>query len=157
MKHVWTQEAKCSDCKGTGIYKGIAEMGKLGVVCYTCKGTGKVMLKREWEDFEGKIELKNITKVTKVNPGICLSEKEAEGGMPYKDWFAGKPFPPKSELRKWYCPLWWYQHENYKQQPNWQECIVVGSFSSCAYFKDKDKCWERFDNERSKKWCRKHT
>lgn len=149
MKHLWKQQAKCSSCKGTGVYKGIGEKGKVGVVCCNCKGTGQIELKVEWEDFEERIIRDNIKRVVEVNPGMFISENPEFGGMPYEDWLKGKPFPLKSENRKYICPCWWYQSANYDLKPDWKECRgnCGISFSSCSHFKNKHLCWERWDRE----------
>jgi hypothetical protein len=67
--------------------------------------------------------------------------------MPFKEWEAGLPFPPKSENRAYTCPAWWYQSENYKLKPEWETCPGIGLFSSCKHFCTKEKCWERWDKE----------
>lgn len=147
MKHIWKQKAKCNSCNGTGIHR-LGEKGKVGIVCRACKGTGCREIKVEWEDFDGKIRAEDIKRVVEVNPGVIINEDPKFGGMPYEDWFDGKPFPPKSENRKNSCPALWYQSVNYKFQPDWEWCKeVLGSFSSCPHWKKKDRCWERWDEE----------
>ena len=54
--HVIEYDCICTACKGTGIYKGLAERDCFGVVCYRCKGTGKRHEKIEYDDFEGKVQ-----------------------------------------------------------------------------------------------------
>lgn len=147
MKHIWKQKAKCKSCGATGIYRGLGERGKAGVVCHECKGTGEVEIKIEWEDFEGRVRRDNVERVARVNVGITIDESGEFGGMPYKDWFEGKPFPEKSENRKYTCPTWWYQSTDWKLKPGWKECIWGRAFSSCPHFKEKDACWERWDKE----------
>lgn len=155
MKHTWKQKAKCKSCNGTGIYRGLGEKGSVGVVCYKCKGKGEVELKIEWEDFEGKIKEKDIERVAEVNPGIIINEDPKFGGMNYDDWFKGKPFPLGSENRNFTCPAWWYQTANYKLKPNWPECAWGGSFSTCKNFKQKNRCWEKWDRENTKRMKKK--
>lgn len=147
MKHTWKQKAKCNSCGGTGIYRGFGETKKAGVVCHICKGIGCREIKVEWEDFDGRIRVDNIERVIEVNSGITISEDPKYGGMSYEDWFQGKPFPPKSENRNYTCPCWWYQSANYKLKPKWDECLWGGAFSSCKHFKEKDRCWEKWDKE----------
>jgi len=150
MKHIWKQKASCNSCGGTGIYKGFGEKGMVGVVCHKCQGTGCREIKIEWEDFEGRIKEDDIKRVVEVNPGIFINADPKFGGMPYEDWFQSKPFPPKSENRKYCCPAWWYQSANYKFKPDWDWCneaLGIG-FSSCPHFKkEKDRCWKRWDKE----------
>jgi len=97
-------------------------------------------------------EKRGIKRVFQANPGIGIGESEQLklsledfGGMPYREWALGLSFPPKSEMRKYTCPAWWYQRVNYKLKPKWDECIKFGSFSRCTHFKTKEKCWQRFD------------
>ena len=151
MKHIVEFDEKCKSCKGTGLYVGIGERDGSAVVCHECDGTGKSHFKREYEDFDARAKRKDIERVYEANPGIGIGNGnghylEEFGGMPYKDWLNGKPFLPKSEMRKFVCPAWWYQSVDYKKKPNWKEC-EYGSFSSCASFPNKDKCWERWDKQ----------
>lgn len=159
-KHVIEFECECERCEGTGIYVGIGEGSGVGVVCAGCKGTGKDHVKITYKDFEGRKRRRGLQRVLKANPGIGIGRGNSTkygrlsledfGGMPYEDWYAGKRFPPKSEMRKFTCPAWWYQTVDYKRRPNWKECIETGSFSSCKHFKNKEKCWERWDKKRKK-------
>jgi hypothetical protein len=85
-----------------------------------------------------------------VNPGIVLGGPKGKfdfGGMSYKDWSDGKLFLPKSEMREFTCPAWWYQIADYSKKPRWDGCIHVGSFSGCKHFGQKCECWERWDKE----------
>jgi hypothetical protein len=157
--HVLEFDEECHDCRGTGVYKGMAEREGFAVECYSCKGTGKHHAKYEYDDFSGKKMRENISTVIKTNPGIvvgidetCGITKEHFGGMSYEEWFNGKPFPLKSEMRKYTCPAWWYQSADYKLKPDWDWCnLSLGrTFSQCRYFDTKEKCWERFDKEQSK-------
>jgi len=151
VKHTWRQEAKCSVCKGTGIYVGMGERDGAGIVCHQCKGTGKKEIVVGWEDFEGKQKREDIKRVYECNPGICVDASSKFGGMPYDNWFLGKPFGEGSENRNYICPAWWYQLANYKLKPHWDECICGGTFLSCQNFSQKEKCWERWDKEFGKK------
>ena len=151
MKHVIGFDEKCKSCKGTGLYVGMGERDCTAVVCHTCKGSGKHHFKYEYEDFDTRIKRDKVEKVYEVNAGIGIGKGnnyslEDFGGMPYKDWLEGKPFPPKSEMRRFVCPAWWYQSTDYDKKPNWKEC-GYGSFSECPSFHAKDKCWERWDKE----------
>jgi len=147
MKQIKQQ---CEICGGTGIYVGFAEKDGFGIVCHKCKGKGFYMY--TYEPFLKRKIRKGIKRVLKTNPGIGLGindkVKETDfGGITYQEWLENKPFILGTEMRKFVCPLWWYQSANYKLKPKWDECIVCGSFSNCDNFKHKEKCWERFDNE----------
>ena len=147
-------DEKCPSCKGTGVYVGMAEHDGAAVVCHTCKGTGCHHFEHIYEEFDGKKLDVKIKRVYEVNPGICIGVGNSAqyiledfGGMPYSQWFNGRPFPPRSENRSFTCPAWWYQSANYEKKPNWDECIFVGSFSSCEHFCNKGACWARWDRE----------
>lgn len=153
-KHVFELDCKCKDCDGTGLYVGLAENSGSAVVCYKCKGTGKGHIKLEWEDFDGRVERDDVSRVLECNPGICVRQNEEMGfsledfgGMSYADWQDGKPFPQKSEMRKFTCPAWWYQTADYDRKPKWDECIGIGSFSNCKHFCNREECWERWDDK----------
>ncbi len=143
----------CTDCKGTGLYVSFAEHNGAAIVCYSCKGSGKIHFVHQYESFtERKKTPKTIRRVFEVNPGIGIGENatlhlEDFGGMPVEDWKAGKPFPKHSEDRLHTCPAWWYQAADYDKKPDWETCIPCGSFSDCPHFKDKAFCWKRFDQE----------
>ncbi len=141
---------QCKNCQGTGVYNGMGERGSCGVVCSTCDGTGCQKYEFEYEDFTER-KPRAIDWVYEVNPGICIGNGNGHsfkdfGGMSYEDWAKGKPFPPKSENRKYTCPAWWYQLSDSAEKPTWKEC-GWGSFSDCEHFQNKSKCWERWDHE----------
>lgn len=149
-------DEKCKSCDGTGLYVGMAEGKGFAVVCHDCKGTGKFHFKYEYEEFTERKKSKGIKRVLEYNPGFGAggvydeNPKFAEndfGGMSYEDWEKGKPFPPKSEMRKFVCPAWWYQCVDCDKKPNWQCCPWGSRLSECEYFKTKEKCWERFDEK----------
>jgi hypothetical protein len=144
---------KCPSCKGTGLYEGMGERSGSAVVCHKCKGTGCYNYIYEYEKFTEKaLPKEKIKRVFEANPGICIGENEEIklkdfGGMSYNDWQKGRPFPPKSEMRKFTCPCWWYQIINYDLKPSWKECIWGGSFSHCSNFQNKADCWKKWDKE----------
>lgn len=138
-------KAECDSCGGTGVYCGFAERG-VGVVCSSCRGTGESLIK--YKPFAGRHKTNKAPIVFQRNMGRVLGP-ESKGGLPYKDWFDGKPFP-KYEDRENYCPAWWYQNMDYKKKPSWDECIGCGSFTDCKSYPKKSKCWERFDRENKK-------
>ena len=47
-----TVDAECSDCKGTGLYHGMAEPKDTAVVCQRCAGSG--CKKIEYAPFSGR-------------------------------------------------------------------------------------------------------
>jgi len=145
-------DEKCQSCKGTGLYVGFAEHDGSAVVCHICKGTGCHHLVHEYEEFKERSVRDDVTHVIEVNPGIGVGADGRYalsdfGGMPYKDWLEGKPFPKGSEMRQFTCPAWWYQSADYHKKPEWDECTSIGSFSRCKHFENKAMCWDRFDGE----------
>jgi len=150
--HVIEHDEECKACKGTGLFSGISEGDGLAVVCNRCTGTGCHHVKIEYDDFEGRKIRPNTRQVLEVNPGVMVGEGNGfkltdYGGMSYDDWLAGKPFERGMEMRKFTCPVWWYQSADYKLKPNWAECVGCGSLSGCEHFPGKSECWARFDRE----------
>ena len=154
--HVIEFQQVCKSCDGTGVYVGFAEQEGYSVICNTCEGKGWHKTKIEYDDFNGLKRRDKIERVLEFNPGFSvgrvkkLTEKESFekfGGMSYDEWLEGKPFPPKSEMREYVCPAWWYQTVNYKLKPKWKECCCAGSFDDCKNFTNKNECWQKWDKE----------
>ena len=154
MKHRIEVYEKCRVCRGTGLYIGMAEKDGAAIVCYKCKGTGCCHTIFEYEDFKGRIRRDKVEQVYECNPGIIIGKGGGKyklsdfGGIPYREWDIGKPFI-KAENRDYTCPKWWFQVSNSNKELDWQECndSWVKPFSQCKFFRDKDKCWDRFDEE----------
>lgn len=151
MKQLFEIAEVCPACKGTGLYVGMAERDGAAVVCHDCKGTGCHRFRHEYEVFTGRNDApEGVRRVYQVNPGICIGGNLTDfGGMPLKEWELGSPFAPGMEDRIHACPAWFYQFVDYKKKPNWDVCRL-GMFSACPGFKDKKKCWERWDKEYAK-------
>ena len=152
IKEKFEVDEECSSCDGTGLYIGIAEKDGFAIVCNRCGGTGKYHFIHEYIKFTKRKDSIHVKRVLETNPGICVGldiknklTLESFGGMPFKEWELGLPFPKGSEMREYTCPSWWYQAANYKLKPKWKECLICGSFSSCRYFGNKKACWARFD------------
>ena len=133
---------QCPECKGTGIYVGMAEHDGYGVVCHKCYGKGWIIF--EYNEFTKRSRRQGITMVLKRNPGICVGKRIGFnfGGMPYKDWFNDKPFPKGSEMRQFTCPYWWTAQE-FKLEKCMQD--AGAAYSSCAHFANKELCWQEYD------------
>jgi len=147
-------EEQCQSCGGTGLYVGFAEHNGAAIVCHNCNGTGCHQYKHKYEEFKGRIARSGVNRVFQVNPGIGIGTGNGHalaefGGMPVQEWEAGLPFPSGSEMREFTCPCWWYQGANYKLKPQWKECYgsLGQSFSHCPHFRNKEKCWQRWDDE----------
>ena len=147
----WKQLVRCEKCKGTGIYVGCAEKDGYGIVCNICGGNGCYEKHIIWNKFTGKEKAANVKIVLEINPGIGVGEPEKYnfGGMPYDDWYNGKPFPPKSEMREYVCPRWWRQNSKLGAMERWEEC-GCSHFSICDNFINKSKCWDKYDKEEGK-------
>lgn len=153
MKHLIEADCQCSSCGGTGVYVGICERDGAAVVCHSCDGTGKGHIRIEYEDFEGRRVNSKIERVFETSSGIVIGTGNGKfklsdfGGMPYQDWLDNKPFPKESQMRQFSCPRWYAQSTN-KDKPDWKECTLVGAFSGCDHYPNKDKCWKRYDKEK---------
>lgn len=149
--HVVEFDCKCESCEGTGLYKGWNEREGVAAICGDCKGTGKQHRKIQYDDFEGRQRREDVKHVFQVAPG-SFARKGSEalsdlGGMPYDQWFNGRPFEAGMEMRKFTCPLWWSQVAGGKD-PEWKECLKAGEFKDCKHYKKKAKCWAKWDKER---------
>lgn len=154
-RHKLEFDTKCSACRATGLYVGMAERDGAAVICSRCKGTGCHRLVIKYEDFEGRKPRERVERVYRTNPGICIANGngytlEDFGGIPYEAWVAGEGFPPGTENRRSTCPAWFYQCADDSKKPDWEECLPCGAFSSCKQFPNKHRCWERWDKEFAK-------
>lgn len=155
-EHVIEFDCECESCQGTGVYAGMAERYGTAVVCYSCRGTGKVHRKITYRDFEGRRKIDSVKWVVLANPGFVIGYGSDFGGMAYDKWFAGVPFPRGSEMRKLTCPAWWFQTTDQDdKKPNWNTggmvCQSAGkAFTDCKHFHKKELCWARWDQENPK-------
>jgi hypothetical protein len=141
-------EEQCSECGGSGVYKGFAEKGGLAVVCIHCNGTGKYTFKHSYKEFVGIQKRNSIKWVIPINPGYSLSENSPDiGGMSYDEWQSGKKFTGKFEDRKRTCPRQYYQRYDYNKIPEWDDCQSANAFKDCKNYQCKEKCWRKWDNE----------
>ena len=139
-------DRECPGCNGTGLYVGMGERDGWAVQCHICKGTGKDRFILNYEEFTGRKEREGVRIVLQANPGICVGG-DLKGGKPYADWKRGEPFRAGEELRDHTCPAWFYQSADYEKKPDWKECDIFGTFSSCRHFPNKSDCWKRWDKE----------
>ena len=145
---------RCVVCGGSGIYVGICERDGAGVVCSVCDGSGCHHFVYEYEEFNGRIVRDDIRRVYQINVGKNIFENkelgyhlEDFGGITYEAWLRGGDFYRGTENRLYVCPAWWYQNIDNSKKPRWDECMLMGSFSSCKNFVNKDRCWVRWDRE----------
>ena len=137
-------EVACSACDGTGLYQGMAEHSGAAVVCYKCKGTGKVKVKRVYDASHGYfISAEDVTN----NDGDFFPF--SEWGCDYGDWLNGaEPIP----MRGLICP---YLHTNQDLQSEDVNGLYEtrcsksthcgGLISECPLWPEKEKCWEIFE------------
>lgn len=56
---------ECPQCKGTGVYSGLAESKDTAVICSHCKGTGKYNYTYNYKEFTGRKKNNSIKRVYK--------------------------------------------------------------------------------------------
>ena len=143
---------ECSDCKGTGLYKGACEQDSCAVVCRTCGGKGYAIFK--YEEFIGKKVREGITRVFGKSCGFVHGAEDYKAtdgevlhfsryGCSYQEWLNGVEPKPMEEL---VCPYYYYNNgigseplDKCRQNLGWGDRI-----SECKLYKKKAKCWEEF-------------
>lgn len=147
-------EEVCRACGGTGLYRGMGEREGAAVVCHYCKGSGCLQYVHEYEPFRKRKPVAEVTHVFKRNPGICIGTAKGKhklsdfGGMSYTEWAKGKKFPPRSEMREFTCPFWWYGQR--EKVSGCDEGSAGCRYSDCKHFSNKSKCWAEFDAQKEK-------
>ena len=146
-------DIECRACGATGLYKGMAERGACAVVCCDCKGTGKKTI--HVKEFKGRKKRDDIKRVFGGSYGYAHTDKDTvaeEGGTlhfsrfgcTYEDWLKGAKPKPMEEL---YCP-YIYDNQGIGNEP-FLECadehMWSCSITDCTHYKDKHKCWERWN------------
>lgn len=151
-----TIKIECSSCKGTGLYKGVAERGGAAVVCHSCNGTGESTF--SYNEFTGRKTKGGINRVYQGSFGYCIGdtdivtddEKEirfSKFGCTYGEWLNGKT---PEHIKDLYCP---YMADN-KGMGNEplerckQGCHGFGSISNCDYYNDKATCWDLLEKSK---------
>lgn len=155
-------DQECPECKGTGLYVGMAERDGFAVVCHRCKGTAKIHFVYQYNEFTGRKSRKGVLRVLQYNPGMIVGTNGANGATFPIDHFGGisidafdrgEGFPIGSEMRQHSCPRWWWQTTggDSKTEPDSTEYgCGWGMFSSCRKFENKSQCWAKWDAQRSK-------
>ena len=155
-------EAQCDDCKGTGLYVGMAERNGAAVECWKCRGSGYVSVNLKFAKFTGRKKRKGVVRVFDSAHGYGLSAEDvmnkdgklirfSEAGCAYKDWLKGvKPVP----IKDLHCP---YQHTNqdlqlkdrhdlYKTRCN-NGLSLGGRLADCKFRSAMATCWEIYDGK----------
>lgn len=146
--NTFSVECECAECKGTGLYVGLAERDGAAVVCYRCNGTGKAKFEYQWREFAEKKRKLNVVQVWRTGAGIVLAPGVCQGGVPYERWLTD----PESvdaigaENRTNCCPRMWAQSAGTKIQPDY-DCDF-GRFGDCKTWNSRSLCWAKFDTER---------
>jgi len=155
-----TIEHQCDSCEGTGLYQGMAERNGAGVVCSTCKGTGKFVSVETFTKFEGRKNKKGVERVYQTAGGYGITSKDftdkngklfkfSEAGCSYKDWKNDVIPKPIEDL---HCP---YMHSNQNMQNSKHKAYKMyktvcrnglhwGLITECKNFKCKEKCWKKY-------------
>lgn len=143
----FTQE--CPVCNGYGTITRTAEMEMFAAICHICHGKGCIENNVKYKKFTKR---KVNEKLNRIFPERCpvITGLEYNTGMSYQEWLEGKPFPKRSEPRKTCCPTQWKRWTDPANCPEWVECENYWekkSYDYCDFYKDKQKCWERYDAE----------
>ncbi|MDP2683986.1 MAG: hypothetical protein Q8P20_02910 [bacterium] len=80
-------EANCFDCEGTGIYRSFREPEGVGVVCVTCKGTGKQII--TYIPFTVRVRQEDIEFVRR-SKGVFGNNSFKKGQVTYQEFLDGK-------------------------------------------------------------------
>ena len=162
-EQIFEVEIECRSCDATGLYSGMCEWDKCGVVCTTCKGTGKELFKIKYTPFKDRKRRNDIKRVFKDTCGFFHSDTDktkvdggiipfSKGGVEYDQWTMGAEPKPVKEL---YCPYLWTgqrmkmndqpQHAMYKTRC--KKHLSLGStILECTLFGEKRECWEIYES-----------
>lgn len=167
-EYILSGEAQCEDCKGTGIYVGIAERGGAGVICWRCKGTGSIKVRVTFKKFNGRGIREGIKRVfhpssyvlkaddsdTTDKNGKPVTFHYSRYGATYEEWLKGKDPTPMEELE---CP---YEHTkqglqskdvNGLYKTRCSNADLLGRYiSHCKFHNHKAKCWKIYKGEETK-------
>ena len=160
-KKILTFEAdvECPDCKGTGLYVGMAERDGAAVICFICDGTGKKHIKHEYTEFTERQVRPGVERVFETAGGYCISSHDVntdsglfpftKAGCSYKEWLQGKIPEP---IRFLHCPLEHFSQGTVKGEflkTCHCEPYLELRISVCSKQR-RATCWETWDKEFSK-------
>jgi hypothetical protein len=152
MQKIIEFDEQCNACKGTGIYVGIAERDRCGIICRDCKGTGKVHFVHEYEEFTGIIKRNDVDIVVEDSHGITIDKEYSRRfkRLTYRDWLMGKPFEiDMTFVTGSLCPIRWLQSiglEKKKEIHHKKYCrTIAGQFSDCSLFSNQQQCWKIYN------------
>ena len=149
---------ECSECKGTGLYVGLAERNGAAVVCYRCQGKGYVDF--EYNEFFGRKKRDDVIRVYETGYGYVISATDAtlekhgvdikfsKAGCTYEDWLSGSG-DPSNPIKELYCPFIWNNtgmgNEPLKRCK--EGCEYGRRISDCKFFNQKEECWKEYLNK----------
>ena len=81
-------EVECTDCGGTGVYRGFAEPNGIAVVCLVCKGTGCKTIR--YTPFKTRKIRDGVKYVQKSAGSFVLSCGPVGSKISYNDFLNGK-------------------------------------------------------------------
>lgn len=149
-----TIDIQCSSCKGTGLYKGMAERGDCAVVCHNCNGTGKSTF--SYEEFTGRKKRDGVTRVFLRSCGYGHTDKDittsdgvkvnfSQAGATYEEWLNGATPKPVKEI---YCPYIW-NNRGMGNEPleRCRQTKYSSRISDCDFFNDKANCWKEYEKK----------
>ena len=140
-----TQEtiiARCDRCRGTGLYRGMAEMPGAAVVCRECKGTGSREI--TYVPFDGRQPPpEGVERVWSHNRSTPPAEPgdQPGAGVTVEEWQVDPEsvHRPGAEERENSCPSLWHAGLI------WDECIKAGTIPGCPRYPERAACWEKYD------------
>lgn len=80
-----TLDVRCPACKGSGVFRGIAEPKGIGIVCRDCKGSGKQTF--TYLPFTGLQTRDDVCFVRAERGDFHIPDPRGE--IPYADFLAG--------------------------------------------------------------------
>ena len=117
-----TVEAVCYNCKGTGLYQGMAEKGGAFVECHSCKGTGCSTV--TYTPFEKRAKETKCKRVYLSGGGYVITDKDIE--------VDGKPFP----FSKYGCTYEEWVNGKRPEQLKFLGCPMLLDQGGCHKIKD---------------------
>ncbi len=158
-QYILSGESECKKCKGTSLYFGMAERDGARIVCYSCKGLGKVKTHLVFEKFFNRKVDKGAKRVYENGMGYCITHKDitdkegnffpfSQYGCSYAEWLNGKkPLPleflgcPYLETRQGLQS----KDKNNLYKSRCKNNLGCGNITDCKLYNDKQKCWKIFN------------
>lgn len=81
-------KAECSACRGTGLYRGMAESAGTAVVCLRCDGTGCEEI--QYRPFSGRNRRNDVERVCRSAGSTILACGPVGQSITYEQFVAGE-------------------------------------------------------------------